>query len=69
MILLLNQPVIALFDNCAFVTFAKAPPNVSAGLTVSPSEVNVIPFSLPVAVTVCTVPEPNPEAADTNTTC
>ena len=55
--------VTALFDNCAFVTFAKAPPNVIVGSTVSPSDTNVIPFSLPVADTVCTVPEPNPEAA------
>ena len=33
------------------------------GSTVSPSEVNVKPFSVPVADTVCTVPEPKPVAA------
>jgi len=58
-----DPSVTALFDNCAFVTFAKAPPNVIVGSTVSPSEVNVKPFSFPVADTVCTVPEPNPVAA------
>ena len=30
--------VTALFDSCAFVTFAKAPPNVIVGSTVSPSD-------------------------------
>jgi hypothetical protein len=41
----------------------KVPPNVSVGSTVSPSEVNVIPFTFPVADTVWTVPEPKPVAA------
>jgi len=47
------EPIVTLlFDNCEFVTFASAPPNVSVGSTVSPSEVNVIPFTFPVADTV-----------------
>ncbi len=58
-----DPSVTLLLDNSPLVTFAKAPPNVIVGLTLSPSDDNVIPFSFPVADTDCTVPEPSPEAA------